>query len=434
MPVRFNVGGSATHKDTATEKDVRYPKTFHAGPGAKAKVGEVMDCAINEVTPSKENQIIPKGSYIAEDIVVHGDDNLESQNIKSGTEIFGTPGDDNVVDTRNGNLDAANMLPDQIGYSKGREVRGGMSVLTDASFSPASSAAYDNSAISGVASNEYVGAFDYLVKGYIGGKIRIHIANLLGKNIRAGVKIGGKNGYIEGEYTKGATAIASHILKGETAGVNGTTITGTMENVGAYDQAKSAAFSGGILYVRITNGAHITPSTSGYPEITIPQNVLANVLGITGDIVKKGESILGVNGKFEGWVPVATDLYLRGHNISLDEGYNTTWGFNSGAIQYPSGHSGMRRLRTKTFDLAPYNRLNVEFQWVNANFGAGATVSICDRAVSNEDDADAWVSTAQHNNIQTVSIDISGLQKADEWYIGFGIREAGTNVYHIWVS
>ena len=59
MPVRFNVGGSATHKDTATEKDVRYPKTFHAGPGAKAKVGEVMDCAINEVTPSKENQIIP---------------------------------------------------------------------------------------------------------------------------------------------------------------------------------------------------------------------------------------------------------------------------------------------------------------------------------------------------------------------------------------
>ena len=207
-----------------------------------------------------------------------------------------------------------------------------------------------------------------------------------------------------------------------------------MENVGAYDQAKSAAFSGGILYVRITNGAHITPSTSGYPEITIPQNVLANVLGITGDIVKKGESILGVNGKFEGWVPVATDLYLRGHNISLDEGYNTTWGFNSGAIQYPSGYSGMRRLRTKTFDLAPYNRLNVEFQWVNANFGAGATVSICDRAVSNEDDADAWVSTAQHNNIQTVSIDISGLQKADEWYIGFGIREAGTNVYHIWVS
>ena len=69
MPFKQNVGGGVSAaKDTATEADVRYPKTFHAGKGTKAKVGGILDCLIKKITPGTSKVVIPSGSYIAEDI------------------------------------------------------------------------------------------------------------------------------------------------------------------------------------------------------------------------------------------------------------------------------------------------------------------------------------------------------------------------------
>ena len=45
--------------------------------------------------------------------------------------------------------------------------------------------------------------------------------------------------------------------------------TGTMANIAAIDPMKSMTMSGGTVYVRISNGAHITNASSGYPEVSI---------------------------------------------------------------------------------------------------------------------------------------------------------------------
>ena len=93
MPVRFNTGGGvAAGKDTATEKDVRYLKTFHSGKGVKAKVGQILDCAVKRIIPSTRKQTIPAGSYIADEITVDGDEALVSQNIRAGIRMLGGEG------------------------------------------------------------------------------------------------------------------------------------------------------------------------------------------------------------------------------------------------------------------------------------------------------------------------------------------------------
>lgn len=104
------------------------------------------------------------------------------------------------------------------------------------------------------------------------------------------------------------TAVAADILAGKTAihkESNDEVGEGTMTNVAATEAAKSAVLSSGVLYERMTHGAHVTNASSGYPEVSLPQATLASVIGLTADIIKKGESILGITGTFEGMA--ATD-------------------------------------------------------------------------------------------------------------------------------
>lgn len=300
MPYRQNVGnGVSAAKDTATEADVRYPKTFHAGKGTKAKIGEILDCTIRHLIPGTKKQVIKRGVYLNEDLEIDGDENLISKNIRSGVSIFGIAGDENVVDTSGGNLESRKMLKGTIGFSRGRSVNGEIENLSDSSFSPSDSTAYNDSKIIGSAHNDFVGAFDYSVLGYIAGKIRIHIANLIPSNIRSGARVGGIGGYILGTFTESATATKAYILKGKTAGIKGQMITGEMEDIVAVDPAKSVVMLNGVLYVRMSNGAHIKNAASGYPEVSVPQQAVASAVGINGDYILDSATYLGVRGKIQ---------------------------------------------------------------------------------------------------------------------------------------
>lgn len=235
MAYKQNVGnGVSTAKDTATEADVRYLKTFHAGKGTKSRIGGILDCAIKHIIPGTKNHRITRGVYLNEDLVIDGDANLTSKNIKGGVSIFGVSGYENVLDTSEGNLKADSMLDGQKGFSKGKEVNGKMTTLSDASFSPSGSNAYNDCKITGSAQNNYVGAFDFSVTGYIAGKIRIHIANLLSGNIRYGIKVGGIGGYIEGTFKGLGDATTEHVLSGKKfSTVTLSNASGTMTNNGA---------------------------------------------------------------------------------------------------------------------------------------------------------------------------------------------------------
>lgn len=76
---------------------------------------------------------------------------------------------------------------------------------------------------------------------------------------------------ITGTLELTGNATNEHVLSGETYYNTDphTKNTGTMENIEAIDPAKSIVYSGGSFYVRMSNGAHITNASSGYPEVKV---------------------------------------------------------------------------------------------------------------------------------------------------------------------
>lgn len=91
-----------------------------------------------------------------------------------------------------------------------------------------------NTTITNATSNATTGRFDSNLNGngyYTGAYF--YVPNCTPANIKAGVKVGGKNAYLTGTYTSDADAAATNILSGKTAYVNGTKVTGSMTNRGA---------------------------------------------------------------------------------------------------------------------------------------------------------------------------------------------------------
>ena len=82
--------------------------------------------------------------------------------------------------------------------------------------------------------------------------------------------------------------------------VNTTTIAGlkgTMANVGSVDWAKSGVISGDAFYMRMTNGAHITNASSGYPEVAMTLANLRSAIGYTNsNKVLSDTTIAGLKG------------------------------------------------------------------------------------------------------------------------------------------
>lgn len=79
--------------------------------------------------------------------------------------------------------------------------------------------------------------------------------------------------------------------------------------------AATKALSNGVnsqgLYFYIPEGYYL-PDRTGNSWVYQTLAEVAKALGITADKVKKGVTLCGVVGTFEGWVPVATDIYYRG--------------------------------------------------------------------------------------------------------------------------
>ena len=77
------------------------------------------------------------------------------------------------------------------------------------------------------------------------------------------------------------TATADDVLSGKViVDQNGDPLTGRMPNIGAYDSAVSVAGNSTDLYFRMHEGAHVTKTVSGYPEISCTRDAALNALGI----------------------------------------------------------------------------------------------------------------------------------------------------------
>ena len=93
-----------------------------------------------------------------------------------------------------------------------------------------------------------------------------------------------------------ANATAGDILKDKTAWVNGSKLTGTIDNKGAITAGNSIVQSGDKLYCRMPRGAYLTNASSGYPEISYPQGDVAAALGLTANKIVAGNTIGGIAG------------------------------------------------------------------------------------------------------------------------------------------
>ena len=69
---------------------------------------------IESITPSTNNQIIPKDTLLDKDLTIYGDKNLISSNIRTGTTLFNVNGSFNSFD-ESANKSVAFLLDDDYG-------------------------------------------------------------------------------------------------------------------------------------------------------------------------------------------------------------------------------------------------------------------------------------------------------------------------------
>ena len=161
------------------------------------------------------------------------------------------------------------------------------------------------------------------------------------------INAGGGGGVSSNE----TNVVASQVLSGKTylgADTNDEVGTGTMPNIAAVDTAKSTSFSNGTLHVRMSNGAHITNSSSGYPEVTVPgqtktatpgasavtvtpdankvlEKVTVNaVSGLSAGNIKNGAVVGGVTGAYKGLGNASAAQVLAGKTFSTASLSNAT--------------------------------------------------------------------------------------------------------------
>lgn len=150
-------------------------------------------------------------------------------------------------------------------------------------------------------------------------------------NIKKGATVFGKTG----TFTGVGNAAQANVLAGKTFSNNTQMgVAGTMPNVANIEQRKSYSVSGGNLYLRMTNGAHVTNASGGYPEVYIPQADVAKAFGVTADKIAYGQSIMGVKGtNYNGQQISSTSPFAGGKfgdGVSIGNFQAWSWGSNIG--------------------------------------------------------------------------------------------------------
>lgn len=275
------------------------------------------------------------------------------------------------------------------------------------------------------------------------------------------------------------------VLQGKTAtNDSGVEFIGTMPNNPDVTTAASTILYEGSLYYRIPKGAYINLTSNGYPEVKASQATIANAIGLNPDYMLDSINVLGkqgkiqsmagvtitpqtyaqtvqsawkrmtgnveiaaaplppanvikrgyrywiggsyVDGTFEGYVPMPTDLYVRGNNIvgfSKYEGYDLP-NFDSGQLTFVTNYGGMQA----PFDFTKYTRVNFEIHKT-------AKTSNSYISIRNLNNTVAYAKVGLDNTLnvtQIVSINLGTL--AINSFFGFEFASWRGAVYRIWAS
>ena len=182
-------------------------------------------------------------------------------------------------------------------------------------------------------------------------------------------------------------------------------------------------------------GVTITPQTyaqtvqSAWKRMTGNVEIAAAPLP-PANVIKRGYRYwIGgsyVDGTFEGYVPMPTDLYVRGNNIvgfSKYEGYDLP-NFDSGQLTFVTNYGGMQA----PFDFTKYTRVNFEIHKT-------AKTSNSYISIRNLNNTVAYAKVGLDNTLnvtQIVSINLGTL--AINSFFGFEFASWRGAVYRIWAS
>lgn len=130
--------------------------------------------------------------------------------------------------------------------------------------------------------------------------------NLLSENLKEGVTVLGVTGTLETLDTSDATAQASDIALNKTAYANGEKVTGTLPIESDVFAKKAYNSQNEKQYNQIRFFANNDTKTIVDKDIMVQVYTdyaeLAETLQLTADKIKKGETILGITGTYEGIV------------------------------------------------------------------------------------------------------------------------------------
>lgn len=121
--------GDDTSDATATAEGILANLTAYV-KGAKV-TGTIPSKTAETFTPRPTDQTIASGQYLSGAQTIKGDANLNPNNIKAGTSIFGIPGKSTVVDTADAVLDPNFLVTGYSGYDDGVK-KSGLMPITNA--------------------------------------------------------------------------------------------------------------------------------------------------------------------------------------------------------------------------------------------------------------------------------------------------------------
>lgn len=155
-------------------------------------------------------------------------------------------------------------------------------------------------------------------------------------------------------------------------------------------------------------------------------NVTVNgVSNLTAANIKKGVNVGGTVGTFQGYVPTATDLYLRGNNIKDWVKVGTT-----GAVTFDAGQITVNynvSIKAK-FNTTGFSRINIE--------GYGVQPVNATKSIGLYDDTGAMITyndlISQAAGNYTTYFNLQGLYKDIYWELHFNYMYPA--IYRIWLS
>ena len=113
-----------TSDATAVASDILATKTAYVN-GEKV-TGTMASVEGKTITPSTAEQTVEGQKYLTSNVIVSGDANLVSTNIKNGVTIFGVSGNANVVDTTEASnaATAEDITAGKIAFVNGQKITG----------------------------------------------------------------------------------------------------------------------------------------------------------------------------------------------------------------------------------------------------------------------------------------------------------------------